>query len=131
MAADKYYADAVSWAAENGVVSGVSDGHFAPDSKVTREQLAAILYRYARDKRYDTGNTADLTGFADHEQISGYAAEALSWANAEGLSAAEAKRRFLRRGQATRAEVAAILHRFAGKCCKIIEERVTWAIECP
>ena len=118
MAADKYYADAVSWAAENGIVSGVSDGRFAPDSKVTREQLAAILYRYARDKRYDTEKTADLTGFADYEQIYGYAAEALSWANAEGLVSGRSKTALSPQGQATRAEVAAILHRFAENVAK-------------
>ncbi len=60
--ADKYYADAVAWAAENGIVSGVCDGYFAPDSQITREQLAAILYRFARGKRYDTEQTAELTG---------------------------------------------------------------------
>ena len=118
VAADKYYADAVSWAAENGIVSGVSDGRFAPDSKVTREQLAAILYRYARDKRYDTEKTADLTGFADYEQIYGYAAEALSWANAEGLVSGRSETALSPQGQATRAEVAAILHRFAENVAK-------------
>ena len=118
VAADKYYADAVSWAAENGIVSGVSDGRFAPDSRVTREQLAAILYRYARDKRYDTEKTADLTGFADYEQIYGYAAEALSWANAEGLVSGRSETALSPQGQATRAEVAAILHRFAENVAK-------------
>ena len=118
VAAGKYYADAVSWAAENGIVSGVSDGCFAPDSRVTREQLAAILYRYARDKRYDTGKTADLTGFADYGQISGYAAEALSWANAEGLVNGRSETALSPQGQATRAEVAAILHRFAENVAK-------------
>ena len=118
MAADKYYADAVSWAAENGIVSGVSDGCFAPDSQVTREQLAAILYRYARDKRYDTGKTADLMGFADYGQISGYAAEALGWTNAEGLVSGRSKTALSPQGSATRAEVAAILHRFAENVAK-------------
>lgn len=96
----------------------MSDGRFAPDSRVTREQLAAILYRYARDKRYDTEKTADLTGFADYEQISGYAAEALSWANAEGLVSGRSKTALSPQGQATRAEVAAILHRFAENVAK-------------
>ena len=118
VAAGKYYADAVAWAAESGIVSGVSDGCFAPDSRVTREQLAAILYRYARDKRYDTGRTANLTGFADYEQISGYAAEALGWANAEGLVSGRSKTALSPQGQATRAEVAAILHRFAENVAK-------------
>ena len=118
VAADKYYADAVSWAAENGIVSGVSDGCFAPDSQVTREQLAAILYRYARDKRYDTGKTADLMGFADYGQISGYAAEALGWTNAEGLVSGRSKTALSPQGSATRAEVAAILHRFAENVAK-------------
>ena len=118
VAAGKYYADAVAWAAESGIVSGVSDGRFAPDSQVTREQLAAILYRYARDKRYDTDKTADLTGFADYEQISGYAAEALDWANAEGLVSGRSKTALSPQGQATRAEVAAILHRFAENVAK-------------
>ena len=118
VAAGKYYTDAVAWAAESGIVSGVSDGCFAPDSRVTREQLAAILYRYARDKRYDTGKTAELTGFADYEQISGYAAEALGWTNAEGLVSGRSKAALSPQGSATRAEVAAILHRFAENVAK-------------
>ena len=116
--AGAYYEKAICWAAANKIVTGYDDTHFGPDDALTREQLAAILYRYARDKRYDTGKTADLTGFADYGQISGYAAEALSWANAEGLVNGRSETALSPQGQATRAEVAAILHRFAENVAK-------------
>ncbi len=118
VAADKYYANAVSWAAETGVVSGVREGFFAPEAQVTREQLAAILYRFARDKRYDTGKSADLTGFADYSRISAYALEGLSWANAAGLVNGRSETELSPQGSATRAEVAAMLYRFAENVAK-------------
>ncbi len=80
-----WYTDAVAWAAQNGIVNGVSDTQFAPGDDITREQLAVILYRYATYQGYDVSQRADLSGFVDAGTISTYAQEALSWANAQGL----------------------------------------------
>lgn len=74
----------VTWAAGNGVVNGVGSGKFEPDGRVTREQIATILFRYAA-KRYDTSARADLSVFPDAGRVSAYAREALAWANAAGL----------------------------------------------
>lgn len=76
-----WYAEAVAWAAENGIVNGMGDGTFAPDADITREQLAAILYRYAGYALLDTNiGAAELTEFADRRSISAYAVEAMTWA---------------------------------------------------
>ena len=80
-----YYAAAVAWAEESGIVNGVSESEFAPDRAITREELAAILYRYAAYKGYDVTARADLAPFADAGAVSPYAVEALQWATAEGL----------------------------------------------
>ena len=81
VADDAWYADAVAWAAANGIVNGMGDGTFAPETDITREQLAAILYRYAGHALLDT-NTGDASvdGFADHRNISDYATDAMTWA---------------------------------------------------
>ena len=81
-----WYANAVAWAAEHGIVSGVSDSAFAPNGAITREQLAVILYRYARHEGYDTaqGGMA-VREFADYDQIAGYALEAVAWTVEAGL----------------------------------------------
>lgn len=80
-----WYTDAVTWAAENGVVSGIGGSRFDPSGFVTREQTAEILYNYAHSKGYDVSARADLTAFPDAASVSGWAEEALSWANAAGL----------------------------------------------
>ena len=80
-----WYTDAVTWAAENGVVSGIGGSRFDPSGFVTREQTAEILYNYAHSKGYDVSARADLTAFPDAGSVSGWAEEALSWANAAGL----------------------------------------------
>lgn len=106
-----YYEKAVAWAAANGIVTGTGSTSFSPDAKVTREQLAAILYRYAQYKKLDTDAGTKLDSFSDAGNVSGYASEALSWAVSEGLING-ASGRLMPKGDATRAQVAAILHRF-------------------
>ena len=106
-----YYEDAVTWAADNGIVNGTSASTFSPNANVTREQMAAILYRYAQYKKYNTAASASLNGFTDHASVSGYAAASLEWAVAEKLVNGNAGK-LMPTGNATRAQVAAILHRF-------------------
>ena len=106
-----YYEDAVTWAADNGIVNGTSTTTFSPNANVTREQMAAILYRYAQHKKYNTAASSGLNGFTDHASVSGYAAASLEWAVAEKLVNGSAGK-LMPTGNATRAQVAAILHRF-------------------
>ena len=115
VAAGAWYADAVAWAAANGVVNGVSDTAFAPETAITREQLATILYRYAQLKRYDVSVSGNLSGYADASQISDYAMTAMQWANAAGLITGNTATTINPTGNATRAEVATILMRFCEK----------------
>lgn len=77
---DAYYAEAVRWAASEGIVDGYEDGTFGPDKTVTREQMATILYRYAQEKQYDVSGRNDLSAFADAARVSAYAKEAMQWA---------------------------------------------------
>ena len=107
-----YYADAIDWAAANGIVNGVSETRFAPNDPITREQMAAILYRYAQFKGYDVTASADLSAFADASQISAYAAAAMQWANGAGLITGVTDTTLNPQGSATRAQVATILMRF-------------------
>ena len=112
VAVGSYYADAVAWAAANGVINGVSETSFAPNAPVTREQLAAILYRYAQLKGYDVTASGSLNGYADASQTSSYAVAAMQWANAEGLISGISSTVLDPQGSATRAQVATILMRF-------------------
>lgn len=114
IAADAWYADAVAWAAENGVVNGISQTSFGPDSPITREQMAAILYRYAQLKGYDVsvGEDTNIQSYADADQISEYAIPAMQWACGSGLITGNTATTLNPKGNATRAEVAAILMRF-------------------
>ena len=107
-----YYADAVAWAQTNGIVNGASATMFAPDDPITREQMAAILYRYAQFKDYDVSSSNDLNEYTDAAQISPYAVTAMQWANAEGLITGDSATTINPIGNATRAEVATILMRF-------------------
>ena len=109
----QWYTDAVIWAADNGIVTGYDTGAFGPGDTITREQLAAILYRYASYKGYDVTASADLSGYADQDQISGYALSAMQWANAESLITGTSDSTLTPGGSATRAEAATILMRFA------------------
>lgn len=107
----RYYSNAVAWAAANGVVEGYSDGRFGPEDPITREQMAAILYRYARHKGYGTGARVSLSGYSDAGEVSPYALEAMQWARAEGLITGTDANLLLPGGGATRAQAAAILMR--------------------
>ena len=112
-----YYEDAVTWAADNGIVNGTSTTTFSPNVNVTREQMAAILYRYAQYKKYNTAASSSLNGFTDQASVSGYAAASLEWAVAEKLVNGS-NGKLMPTGNATRAQVAAILHRFVENVAK-------------
>ena len=113
-----WYADAVNWAAEQGIVEGYDNGGFGPGDIITREQMALILYRYAQYKGYDTSATGALDGFADAGAVSGWAEDAVAWAVGAGLMEGKGGDMLDPTGTATRAEAAAILTRF----CQNIEE---------
>lgn len=109
---DEFYADAVAWGEEVGVVAGFDDGLFRPNDPVTREQLAVFLLRYAELKGYDAEAEADLSDFSDEDEISAFAQAAVEWANANGLIRGLDDGRLAPRSNASRAEFAAILNRF-------------------
>ena len=107
-----WYTDAVIWASQNGIVNGVGKDRFAPDRDITREQMAAMLLRYSDYKEYDTTQRNDLAGYTDAESISGWALEALQWANEEGLITGRKEDLLVPQGDTTRAETATILMRY-------------------
>ena len=96
----------------NGIVNGVSETEFAPDRAITREEMAAILYRYAEYKGYDTTGRADLSAYTDEASISPYAVEAMQWANAEDVIQGVTTTTLVPQGSAIRAQVATMLMRF-------------------
>lgn len=106
-----WYAEAAAWAARNGVYEGYEDGSFRGGNAITREQLAAVLYRYAQLKELDVSKTAELTEFSDAASVSGYAAEAVRWAVGAGLFVGN-DGKLNPTSHATRAELAAVLMRF-------------------
>lgn len=108
----KWYTDAVIWAAKNGIVSGHDNGLFGTNDNVTREQMAAILYRYASYKGCSVARTNNLSQYTDAGEIHSYALSAMKWANAVGLINGRTNSTLVPGGTATRAEVAAIFHRF-------------------
>lgn len=108
---DAYYAEAVGWAAANGIVGGYDNGTFGPGDPITREQMAAILYRFAQVQGWDTTASADLSSYTDASQISAYALTALQWANGAGLISGS-DGAISPGASATRAQAAAILMRF-------------------
>ena len=107
-----WYADAVNWAAENGIASGYGNGLFGPEDNVTREQVATILYGYARAKGYGITDTASLAAFTDASSISAYAVDAMSWAVGAGLISGMGDGIVAPQGNATRAQFAAMLLNF-------------------
>ena len=115
VAAGAYYAGAVAWASANGIVTGYGDGTFGPDTAITREQLAAILYRYAQYLGLEVSQTADLTGYGDAADISEWAQQAFAWAVREGLISGMDDGTLAPQGTATRAQVATILMRLCEK----------------
>lgn len=115
----QYYTAAVGWAAEKGIVNGYETGEFRPNDPITREQLAAILYRYASATGCTVSQRGDLTAFADYADVSSYAAEAMSWAVGAGLLSGMGDGTVSPSGQATRAQVAIILQRFCQNVKKV------------
>lgn len=111
---DSYYANAVIWAEQNGIVSGINETEFAPDENITREQIAVILYRYAKAVGYDVsvGEDTNILSYDDFEEISEYAIEAVQYAVGSGLMNGKTEKTLNPKDFATRAEIATILNRF-------------------
>ena len=113
--AGKWYADAITWTAENGIFAGYGKDKFGPDDPITREQLAAIFYRYADYKGYDLTVKGNPDTFKDADKITDYAKTAMQWAVGSGLVKGKSGNLLDPQGTATRAEIAAMLHRFIEK----------------
>ena len=113
--AGKWYADAITWTTENGIFAGYGKDKFCPDDPITREQLAAIFYRYADYKGYDLTVKGNLDKFKDADKITDYAKTAMQWAVGSGLMKGKSGNLLDPQGTATRAEIAAMLHRFIEK----------------
>ena len=117
--ADAYYNNAVIWAAANGIVTGVSSTQFCPDNAITREQFAAILFRYAQYKGMDAVTAEEnLAAFPDSGSVSGYAVSAMNWAVGAGLLRGDASGLLMPKGEANRAQAAAMLNRFVENVLK-------------
>ena len=110
-----WYYNAVTWAQQNGIMGGYGDGKFGPNDPVTREQLASIFYRYAQYKGYDVTATGSLDSFTDKGSASAWAQEAIKWAVGNGIMGGKENNLLDSKGTATRAEIAAMLHRFVEK----------------
>lgn len=108
----EWYTDAVNYAAANGIVTGISDTEFAPNANVTREQTAAILYRYAKMKGYDVSGAAELSVFSDADTISDWAVVSFKWANKAELISGVSDTELSPKSNTTRVQLAAILMRF-------------------
>ena len=113
----QWYTQAVAWAAANGIVGGVGNGKFDPNGNITREQMAAILFRYAEKKGFDTTARGDLSKFPDAGKVSSWAKDAIAWAVAEGIIGGS-DGKLLPQGNATRAQVSTILMRFIENIAK-------------
>ena len=109
--ANAYYANAVAWASENGIVNGYGNRIFAPNDNITREQIAVILYNYASYKNADMSKTTSLDKFNDGKLTEDYAVKAMEWAVASGLFAGTGSNTLNPKGTATRAGVATLLTR--------------------
>ncbi len=118
VAADQWYNDAVNWAAQKGIVTGYGDGTFGPLDNITREQMAAILYRYAQYKGYDVSAKGDLTAFTDGNTVSDWAKDAMSWAVGTALFNGKGDGILDPTTTATRAEVAKILMTYCENVAK-------------
>ena len=113
--AGRWYADAITWTTENGIFAGYSKDKFGPDDPITREQLTAIFYRYADYKGYKLTVTENLDKFEDADKITDYAKMVMQWAVGNGLIKGKSENLLDPQGTATRAEIAAMLHRFVEK----------------
>lgn len=108
----QWYTDAVIWANDEKIVSGMGEGLFAPNMEITREQMVAMLYNYAKYKGYDVTASADLSAFADTASVSAWAQPAMQWAVAEGYISGMGDSQLAPQGTATRAEIASVIMRF-------------------
>ncbi|MBR5614503.1 MAG: S-layer homology domain-containing protein [Clostridia bacterium] len=108
----QWYSDAVAWAASSGIVSGISKTEFAPDNDISREQMALIIYRFAKMQGYDVSEKADISDFEDTNDVSDWAIDAIKWANKTELVNGTSQNTLSPKATATRAQVAAILMRF-------------------
>lgn len=108
----QWYTDAVIWANDAKIVSGMGEGLFAPNMEITREQMVAMLYNYAKYKGYDVTASADLSAFADSASVSAWAQPAMQWAVAEGYISGMGDNQLAPQGTATRAEIASVIMRF-------------------
>ena len=108
----QWYTDAVIWANDEKIVSGMGEGLFAPNMEITREQMVAMLYNYAKYKGYDVTASADLSKFADNASVSTWAQPAMQWAVAEGYISGMGDNQLAPQGTATRAEIASVIMRF-------------------
>lgn len=113
-----YYSKAVNWAEENKIVSGYSNDTFAPDENATREQLAAVIYRYAKYKEYDVSELSDLDIYSDNKYVSNYSVDAFRWAVANGIITGTPDNMLMPNELTKRSQLAAILHRFCNKFMK-------------
>ena len=113
--ADTYYEKAIAWATENGIVAGIDDTHYAPDDQITREQMAAILYRYAQFKAYDVsvGEDTNILDFTDAQDISEYAIPAIQWAVGDSVITGFEDGTMRPKSNANRAQMAVILNKIA------------------
>ena len=108
----------MAWASRQGIVTGVGNNRFEPNSNITREQLAVILYRYAQDAGYTTSASANITGYYDYARVNSYARTAMSWAVGAGLITGTSTTTLSPQDTATRAQVATILMRFCENIAK-------------
>ncbi|WNX83351.1 InlB B-repeat-containing protein [Agathobaculum sp. NTUH-O15-33] len=118
VAEGKWYTDAILWATQTDVAGGYGNDRFGPDDPITREQTAAILYRYAVLKGFDTDGRAELSGFTDANEVSAWAREAMQWCVQKSLITGRTEQELAPAGTATRAEIAAILSRYCGQVAK-------------
>ena len=120
VAANSWYAEAIRWAASEGIVSGYGDGKFGPDDIITREQMAAMLYRYAQYKGYDVsvGEDTNILSYTDFEDLSEYAIPAMQWAVGAGIISGTSESTLGPRGNASRVQVAVILTRYCENVAK-------------
>lgn len=112
VAADAWYADSVNWAAEKGIVSGYGNGTFGPEEAITREQMAQIIYNYAKYKGYDVTAQGNLSQFTDAGELASWSETSMAWAVAKKLISGTTSTTLTPTGTATRAQVAQILKNF-------------------
>lgn len=115
VASGKYYTDAAIWTTQKGILNGYEDKTFRAEESITREQLAAIFYHYAKYEGYDLSPSDNLSKFTDKQEVSPWANEAMQWAVGSGLISGKGNQTLDPKGTATRAEIAAMLHRFIKK----------------